>query len=230
MAGMRETATAIRASGLVAVTVLILTACSRSGTLYGDIFVQTRSGNVDRAARINVRGVPATQDFERDWASAVTAFQVEAGPARQAWKAAADSAEEARLAWDKSLAARGRPRPSASRRIRPSRMSTQDRHLWNQMIAAEDRLFKAKSRVWEIARWHEALAVALLDKYTAQRVLTDENGHYVLAGLPAGKGYVYSRFTVGDRTLVWFRSVEVRGRPQQVDLSEANIGGWPFVP
>jgi hypothetical protein len=70
----------------------------------------------------------------------------------------------------------------------------------------------------------------LLDRYTAQRVLTDENGHYVLAGVPRGKGYLYARFPVGERTLVWFRPVEVRGRPQQVNLTEANIGGWPFVP
>jgi hypothetical protein len=222
-------ATAIRAGGLVAVAVLGLAACSRSGTVYGDIVVQTRPGKVDRAARINVLGVPATQGFERDWASAVAAFQVEIGPARQAWKAAADSAEEARLAWDKSLAARGGARPGTSRRSRRG-MSAQERHLWNQMRAAEDRVFKAKSRMWETARRHDALAVALLQKHTEQRVLTDENGHYVLAGLPAGKGYVYARFTVGDRTLVWFRSVEVRGRPRQVDLSEANVGDWPFVP
>jgi hypothetical protein len=91
-------------------------------------------------------------------------------------------------------------------------------------------VFKAKRQVWEIARKHDLLAVALLDRYAAQRVLTDENGHYVHGGVPRGKGYLYARFPVGERTLVWFRAVEVRGRPQQVDLTEASIGAWPFVP
>jgi len=185
---------------------------------------------VSRAARINVLAVPATETFERDWAAAVAAFQVEVGPARQARKAAADSAEEARLVWDRSLAARGTARTGTSRRTRLSRMSTQDRHVWNQVLAAEDRLFKAKSRVWNIARRHDLQAMSLLDKHAVQRVLTDESGHFVLATLPAGKAYLHARFTVGERTLVWFRPVEVRGRPRQVDLTEANIGGWPFVP
>jgi len=215
---------------LAVAALVFLAACSRSGTLYGDIFVQTRSGTVDRAARINVLAIPATEAFEREWASTVAAFRVEVGPARQAQKAATDSAEEVRLAWDKSLAARGAGRTGTSRRIRLSWMSTQDRQLWNQMLAAQDRLFKVKGRVWEIARKHDLLAVALLDRYTAQRVLTDENGHYILAGVPGGKGYLYARFPVGERTLVWFRAVEVRGRPQQVDLTEANVDGWPFVP
>jgi hypothetical protein len=215
---------------LAVAALVFLAACSRSGTLYGDIFVQTRSGTVDRAARINVLAISATEAFEREWASAVAAFQVEIAPARQAQKSATDSAQEVRLAWDKSLAARGPGRTGASRRVRLSWMSTQDRQAWSQVLAAEDRLFKVKRRAWEIARKHDLLALALLERHTAQRVLTDENGHYVLAGVPDGKGYLYARFPLGERTLVWFRTVEVRRRPQQVDLTEANIGGWPFVP
>jgi len=220
----------MKARSVWAVTLLILAACSRSGTVYGDVFIPTRSGEVQRAARINVLAVPATEGFEREWAGVVAAFQEEVEPARQAQKLAADSAEAARLAWDKSLAGRGKARTAASRRIRLSWMSPQDRHLWNQMLAAEDRVFKAKSRVGEIARKHDAQATSLLDRRMAQRVLTDENGHYILAGVPAGKGYVYARFTVGDRTLVWFRPVDVGSRPQQVDLTAANSGGWPFIP
>ena len=218
------------ARSLAAAVLVFLAACSRSGTLYGDILVQTPSGSLDRAARITVLAVPATEAFEREWASAVAAFQFEVGPARQAQKAATTSAEEVRLAWDKSLAARGSGRTCASRRVRLSWMSTQNRQAWSQVLAAEDRLFKVKRRVWEIARKHDLLAVALLDRHTAQRVLTDEKGHYVLAGVPGGKGYLYARFPAGERTLVWFHAVEMRGRPQQVDLTEANIGGWPFVP
>lgn len=220
----------MKAKAVCAVTFLILAACSRSGTVYGDVFIPAHSGEVQRAARINVLAVPATEGFEREWSGVLAVFQEEVEPARQAQKVAADSAEAAKLAWDKSLAGRAKVRTAANRRIRLSQMSTQDRHLWNQMLAAENRLFKAKSRVKEIARKHDAQATSLLDRHMAQRVLTDENGHYILAGVPAGKAYVYARFTVGDRTLVWFRPVHVRSRPQQVDLTAANSGGWPFVP
>jgi hypothetical protein len=220
----------LMARSLAVAALVFLAACSRSGTLYGDIFAQTRSGTVERAARINVLAIPATEAFEREWASVVAAFRVEVGPARQAQQAATDSVQEVKLAWDKSLTARGSGRTGASRRVRLSWMSTQDRQAWSQVLAAEDRLFKVKRRVWEIARKHDLLALALLDRHTAQRVLTDENGHFVLASVPGGKGYLYARFPVGERTLVWFRAVEVRRRPQQVDLTEANIGGWPFVP
>src|SRR5574341_293032 len=196
----------MKAKAVCAVTFLILAACSRSGTVYGDVFIPAHSGEVQRAARINVLAVPATEGFEREWSGVLAVFQEEVEPARQAQKVAADSAEAAKLAWDKSLAGRAKVR------------------------TAENRLFKAKSRVKEIARKHDAQATSLLDRHMAQRVLTDENGHYILAGVPAGKAYVYARFTVGDRTLVWFRPVHVRSRPQQVDLTAANSGGWPFVP
>ncbi|HSD50019.1 MAG TPA: hypothetical protein VLG48_01330, partial [Candidatus Methylomirabilis sp.] len=123
---------------LAAATLMILAACSRPGTLYGDIFLQPHPGTVDRAARINVIAIPATEAFEREWASVVAAFQVEIGPVRQAQKAASDSAQEVRLAWDRSLAARGSGRTGTGRRIRLSWMSTQDRQGWNQVLAAED--------------------------------------------------------------------------------------------
>ena len=98
------------------------------------------------------------------------------------------------------------------------------------MRAAEEHLFEAKKRVWEVAVRHGVLAEALLDKHKAQQVQTDASGHYVLAGLPAGKIYLHARFVVGNQTFTWFRPVEVRRGAQQVDLTQANSSGWPFVP
>jgi hypothetical protein len=215
---------------LTAAALVILAACSRTGTVYGDIFIQAGPGKVDRPGRIYVLGVPATEGFEREWAAAVAAFHLDVAPARQARKAAADALEEARLEWDKSLAARRTGRAGPRRRITLTWRSARDQQYWHRMLAAEHRLFTATRRVWEISRKHDALAAALLERHTAQRVLTDENGHYVLAGLPAGKGYLYTRFTVGERRLVWFRPVDVGSRPRQVDMTDANRGGWPFVP
>jgi hypothetical protein len=70
----------------------------------------------------------------------------------------------------------------------------------------------------------------LVAAHTVQRVQTDANGHYVLAGLPAGKAILYARVSVRDLTLVWFLPVLVRPGLQRLDLIEANRGGWPFVP
>jgi hypothetical protein len=212
---------------LVVATVLVLGACSRTGTLYGDVSAQARPGEATRANRINVRAVVPTEAFENDWAMAVAKFRVEVAPARQSRKAAADSAEEARLAWDQALAVRG---SGANRRSNLPRTSARGRLLWEQMLGADRLSVKAKSRVWEITRKHDAQAEALLDRHTTDRVLTDENGHYVLAGLPTGKVYLYARVTVGAQAWIWFRPFEVRTGAQRVDLTDANRGGWPFVP
>lgn len=212
---------------LAVATVLVLGACSRTGTLYGDVSSKARPGETIRANRINVRAVLPTEAFESDWAKAVAAFQVEVAPARHSSKAAADSAEEARMAWDQALADR---RSGANRRRNLPRTSARSRLLWDQMLGAERLSAKAKNRAWEIARKHDAQAEALLDRHTTERVLTDENGHYVLAGLPTGKVYLYARVTLGAQTWIWFRPFEVRTGAQRVDLTDANRGGWPFVP
>jgi hypothetical protein len=220
----------MKAKGLVMAGVLVLAACSRSGTIFGDIFVQTPSGDVKRAARIEVRAVPSTKAFEREWAIAIAAFQAELEPVLQRQKAAASSAEEAKLEWDKALAARNATVSRGIRRNRSRGPSPRVQELWKQMRAADDALFQAKKRVWEVAVKHGTLGEALLDRHKAQQVQTDADGHYVLPGLPAGKVHLYAQFVVGSQTFTWFRPVQVRRGAQQVDLTQANSGGWPFVP
>ena len=211
----------MKAKGLVMAGVLIMAACSRSGSLYGDVFVHAPAGDVKRAARTNVRVIPSTQAFERDWARAVAAFQEELKAFRHAESEAAFSADQARLAWTKALAARRGKYP---------RTLARERDLWNQVRAAEDVLFKARKRLWDVALKHEVSAESLVEKYRTQLVQTDENGHYVLPGLPVGKANLYVRFPVGSRDVVWFRPVQVRVGAERVDLTDANKGGWPFVP
>jgi hypothetical protein len=210
--------------------VLLLAACSRSGTIFGDIFVQTPAGDLKRAARLEVRAVPSTRAFESEWATAIAAYQAELDPALQAQKAAASSAEDAKLEWDKALAARGAALSRAGRRNWSRGSSPRVQELWRQMRAAENALFQAKKRVWEIAARHGVLGESLLDRHKAQQVQTDADGHYVLPGLPAGKVHVYAQFVVGSQTFTWFRPVQVRRGALRVDLTQANSGGWPFVP
>jgi hypothetical protein len=197
--------------------VLLLAACSRSGSLYGDLVVPSPRGHGTAAARVDIKGVPVTDAFVRDWAAATAAFQTEVAPVRKVEAAAASALEKARWAWDQALAA---PR----NRQKYARIRAREQVL----RAAERRLVEARRQVEEVARRHGGEAVALLDRHAALHVQTDGAGHYVLAGLPTGPAYVYVQVAAGRQRWVWFRSVQVRPGAQQVDLTEANSGGWPF--
>ena len=202
---------------------LACAACSRSGSLYGDVVVQAPAGAGNPAARLSVRLILATAAFERDWAAALARFREELAPARRAAQEAASEADQARLAWDRVVGApRGRRRDAG--------MAARERELWRQLQAAERRQTQARRREWEVAQRHGLLGAALLEQHTAQEVQTDGAGHYVFAALPAGPAYLYARVTQGARTLVWFHGVQVRAGAQQVDLTEASSRDWPFVP
>jgi hypothetical protein len=177
-----------------------------------------------------MRAVPSTRAFESEWATAIAAFQAEVEPVLQVQKTAASSAEAAKLEWDKALAARGAALSRAGRRNWSRGPSPRVQDLWRQMRAADDALFQAKKRVWEVAVRHGTLGEALLDRHKAQQAQTDADGHYVLPGLPAGKVHLYAQFVVASQTFTWFRPVQVRRGAQQVDLTQANSSGWPFVP
>jgi hypothetical protein len=207
---------------LLVAAALLLAACSRSGTLSGDVVVQVPAGPENPVARLRIRAVAATEAFEQDWAAALRTFQEELEPARRARQEAAASLDRAKLAWDRALgASRGRQRDF--------RMA-QARNLWRQVLAGQQRVFAAQRREREVALRHNRRAVALLERYTMQEVQTDGTGHYVMAGLSTGPAYLYARLTVGQRSLVWLHRVQVRAGAQQVDLTEENSTRWPFSP
>jgi hypothetical protein len=212
--------------GATLAILFLLSGCTRSGGLYGDVAVQLPSGNAIRGARISVRLIPSTERFEHDWAATVAAFQNEVAPAAEALKAAEHRAEAARLAWDHSLAAGNK----AGRQRRAHRLPASAQPLWQNYRATESQAFQAKKDVEEIVRKHEARAEALLDKYAIDRVQTDETGHYVLVKVPAGTVYVYCRFREKDAPFTWFIPTQVKGGIQRLDLTRDNLGsGWPFA-
>ncbi|HSB78524.1 MAG TPA: hypothetical protein VLM91_07035 [Candidatus Methylomirabilis sp.] len=202
---------------------LTLVACSRSGSLYGDVSVSAppRAGNP--AARLSLRLIPITAGFEQDWTATQAAFREAMAPVQRTQVEAAAALEQARLAWDRALAApRGRHQsPGAAAR---------ERELWRQVRGAEQRLAQANGRVRDVGRTYDLRGIALIEEHTGQLVQTDETGHYLVAALPAGASYLYARLAVGDRTLVWFRRVQMQIGIQRMDLSEASSGGWPFIP
>lgn len=212
-----------KAEGLLLVILLGSAACSRSGAVSGEVAVPALPGKENPAAHLRVQAIPATAAFEREWATALADFRRELEPVRRAAQEVAEALDRARRAWDRAVAM---PRG----RHRDPRASGRERTLWRQVREAEQRLHQARRREDEVVRQHDLTGMAVLDRDTAQEVLTDAAGHYVVARLPAGTVYVYTRLVVGGRPLVWFRPLQVRGGLQQADLTEANAGGWPFVP
>ena len=218
--------------GLVLAALLTLSGCSRSGALSGDVVVRNASGDVSRGARISVYLVLPSEAFEREWAEAVAAFRQEVAPAAEAQKAAERQSEEARLAWDRALAARGKAGVQRGRWTLALRESAAagSHERWRNLRATERLVFQARKGVWEIVRRHEERAQALVEKHAAQRVQTDETGRYVLVRVPAGKAYVYTRLREKKDDFVWFVPVEIQAGTQHADLTQDNQRRWPFVP
>ncbi len=218
--------------GVVLAALLILCGCSRTGALSGDVAVRNAVGDVSRGARISVYLVLPSESFEREWADIVAAFRKEVAPALDAQKTAERQSDEARLAWDRALAARGK---AGARRGRwtltlreTAAAGSQER--WRQVRATEVLLFQARKRVWDIVRRHEEQAHALVERHAAQRVQTDETGRYVLVKIPTGHAYVYARLREKQEDFIWFVPVEVQTGTQRVDLTQDNQRHWPFVP
>lgn len=212
----------MNARSVLVAAILLLAACSRSGTLSGDVIVQAPAGPENPVARLKIRAVAATEAFEQDWAAALRTFQEELEPARRARQEAVTSLDRAKLAWDRALtASRGRHRDF---------QVAQSRDLWRQVLAGQQRVFATQRREREVAHRHDQRAVALLERYMVQEVQTDASGHYVMAGLPTGPTYLYTRLTVGQRRFFWLHRVQVRGGAQKVELTEENSTRWPFAP
>jgi len=221
-----------RAASVLLGLVLAVAGCSRSGALSGDVAVRSAAGEVVRGARIGVQLVASTEAFEREWADAIAAFRHEVAPAADAQTAAAQRAEQAKLAWTRALTARGKDRARGGQWTLSLRDTNAagSQELWRSVRATEGSVFQARKRVEEIVRKHDAQAVTLLDKHAAQRVQTDETGRYVLVKIPPGKTYLAARLRADKAQFVWFIPVQVQGGAQQLDLTEKNQGGWPFTP
>ena len=218
--------------GLVLALLLTLSGCSRTGVLSGDVAARNAIGDISRGTRISVYLVLPSEAFEREWADAVAAFRHEVSPAVEAQKAAERQLDDARLAWDRALASRGKAGAQRGRWTLALRETAAagSQERWRNVRAMEGAVFQARKRVWEIVRTHEEKAHALVEKHAAQRVQTDETGHYVLVKVPTGKAHVYARLREKKEDFVWFLSVVVETGTQRADLTQDNQRRWPLVP
>jgi len=222
----------VAAAGAALATVLVSSGCSRTGALSGDVSVSTPSGEVTRGARMSVYLIPPSVAFEREWAEMIAGFRQEVAPAAEAQKAAEHQAEEARLKWDRAVAARGKDGTRRGQWTLSLRNTTAagSQGLWRNVRATEGVAFQARKRVWEIVRKHEGQADALLTKHATERVQTDETGHYVIVKVPTGKAYLYARLPEKKEDFVWFVPIEIQAGTQRADLARDNQRNWPLVP
>lgn len=222
----------VTAGAVLLATLLVLSGCSRTGVLSGDVVVRTASGDVTRGARMNVFLILPSEGFEQEWAKVLAAFREEVAPAAEVQKAAEHRAEEARLKWDRAVGARGKD----TRRRGQWTLSLRDvnvagsQGLWRNVRATEGVAFQARKRVWEIVRKHEGQADALFTKHATERVQTDETGHYVIVKVPTGKAYLYARLLEKKEDFVWFIPFEIQTGSQSADLTRDNQRNWPLVP
>jgi hypothetical protein len=222
----------VTAAAVLLATALALSGCSRTGALSGDVAVRIASGEVTRGARMSVYLIVPSEAFEREWAEVIAAFRQEVAPAVEVQKGTEHRAEEARLKWDRAVAARGKDgtrRGQWTLALRDSNVAG-SQGLWRNVRATEGVAFQAKKRVWEIVRKHEGQADAVLTKHATERVQTDETGHYVIVKVPAGKVYLYARLLEKKEDFVWFVPIEVQTGTQRADLTGDNQRNWPIVP
>lgn len=225
-------AIALMVGGLALAVLLFPAGCSRSGAVSGDVVVRRASGEIIRGTRLSVYLVLSSEAFEREWAEAVMAFRQEVAPALAVQKTAEIQSQDARLAWDRALAARGRTGAQRGRWTLALRETAAagSQERWRNLRATEGMVFESTKRVWEIVRKHEERAQILVEKHAAQRVQTDETGHFVVVKVPAGRAYLFGRLRDKKDDFVWFVPLEIQTGTQRVDLTQDNQRRWSFAP
>jgi len=85
--------------------------------------------------------------FEREWADAVAVFRQDVAPAVEAQKAAERQSDEARLAWDRAVASRGKAGAQRGRWTLALREAAAagSQERWRNLRATEGVVFRARS-------------------------------------------------------------------------------------
>ena len=208
---------------------LLLSGCSRSASLSGEIRLRMAGGETGPPPRTAVLVVRSTPEFDRAWADHVAAFQAGAAPLRAAVEKAGQASAEARKTWDRAVASGAMARASSRPQTLPGSRGW-EHPLWQGVREADGRLLQAKRKLRDVCLDYGWQAEALLEAHAAERVATDQAGHFVIAGIAPGPALLYAHSRLQDRDVVWLVPLTLKGELRQMVLTEETPNGWPFRP
>jgi len=190
----------------IVITLLCLLAVAVSADadsrLSGDVFLTMQSGDVKRAADLQVVVVPASPEFMNEWEQVQTAYEQEVAPVVSEY--------DGLQTQYKSLA------PADTRDLRGSLQRNQLAiQLLNQMREL------AHSRWVPIQDRYTKAAFDAIAKHTTATTRTDVNGHFDIASLPSGKYFVYASYSVFRTLTYWMVPVDVQVE-SKLSLSNSN--------
>ncbi len=206
--------------------VLPLTACSRQGTLSGDVFVTMKSGDVKRAADVEVALGVRTDQFEADWRKAEEDFRRDFERIKRSLEKAEADLEKAFPGW----------RSRMNRMAQSQTGETETKGLVENLVYTFDirahpsylELQRLTTEGSGVIRAHKERLEKLVLGNLAKRTRTDVNGHYTFTEVARGRYYLLARHQVLDNRLCWYVPVSLESSSQAVNLSNSSAG-CPFA-
>jgi hypothetical protein len=228
----------MRLLGRVSLLVLligVLGACARSTTLSGCVVIETAAGESKPAAGTVVMIVAGSDAFEREWHAVEQGFRYEYeraratyDQARTRYRAARSAEQHASRAY--ALALRVPPfqryvvREDEQSGVRLWTNQDPPPPVWAAARAKSDgsqALADAARQLNALIDLHLGRVVHMVTTRYTRLMLADAGGCYS-ARVPVGRVYVFANHA--DR--YWFRQLDARSTPAQLDFSPANAG-WP---
>jgi hypothetical protein len=192
----------------------LLASAAFAGSLTGDVFVTMRSGDVKRAADVDVLILPATQEFEGEWERLQTEYEERVKPVAAEHDSLKAQYESLGASYTAAL---------SSRNLRAAYQINQQRSpLIEQMM----RLGREQ---WEpLQQEYTQKAMRLLGQRVTARVPTDVNGHFEVSP-PTGRYYVFCRYQLPKETLYWLLPAQVQDdTPAKISLSNRSATPSPL--
>jgi hypothetical protein len=148
-----------------------------AASLTGNVFVTMRSGDVKRAADVDVLIVPATPEFEGEWERLQTEYEERAKPLVAEYDSLTAQADSLRR---QQTAMSGNPRAVLQ--------------ISNQIIALLNQQIDLGTTRWgPLQQEYTMMATRLLAQRATARIPTDVNGHSEVS-VPAGRYYVFCHY------------------------------------
>jgi len=176
---------------LVAVLGFILTVVPSApsvsaASLTGDVFVTLQSGDVRRAADVDVLLVPATPEFEAEWERLQSEYEDRVAPLATEYDSLKMQADALR---QQQTAMSGNPRAAIQ--------------IGNQIIGIlNQQMDLGKTRWRPLQEEYTRRAMRLLAQRATARTPTDVNGRFETSA-SEGRYYIFCRYQLPRETLYW---------------------------